>query len=96
MVVDHGEQGADAGHHAHNVALVIQDTDGGVRIADTVLLRDRPLGNKKECQRAVSIGLLMDMEGLDGICLDGKVENDSPACKEVLLAPLMLPLLMAI
>ena len=75
-------QGADAGrvvdqtvvgtvvvavHHAHDVALVIQDTDGGVRIADTVLLRDRPFGNEKECQRAVSICLLMDMEGLDGI-----------------------------
>ena len=30
------------------ITLVIQDTDGGVRIADTVLLRDRPSGDKKE------------------------------------------------
>ena len=38
----------------------------------------------------------MDMEGLEGICLDGKVENDSPKFKVVLLAHLMSLLLMVI
>ena len=37
-----------AGAAEDGIALVIQDTDGGVRLADTVLLRDRPSGDKKE------------------------------------------------
>lgn len=44
----------------------------------------------------MSICLFMDMEGLEGICLDGKVENDSPKFKVVLLAHLVTLLLMAI
>lgn len=41
MRADQGTGAAEDG-----ITLVIQDTDGGVRIADTVLLRDRPLATK--------------------------------------------------
>ena len=42
MRADKGVGAAEDG-----IALVIQNADGGVRIADTVLLRDRPFGNKR-------------------------------------------------